>query len=280
VKAVVLRLLSFLGLLLPAYRTWESMRALGARTPEVGPDGLPLPPRQLLIRVAGTAEVGWFLESGRLSEQAIREALGRAGTSLSSLKAILDFGCGCGRVLRCWNGLEARVYGSDLSERAVVWCRTHLPFVEVNVNTLRPPLPYSAGSFDLVYALSVLTHLPVDMQIAWRDELGRVLRPGGLLLLTLHGEAFVKRLRGHECRVYAEGECVVRWAGAAGSNLCTTFHPPGFVRDRLASGWELVEHVPSGALGSPEQDLVLLRRPGACRSSSRWLGSVRQSEAS
>lgn len=262
-KAALLRLLGSLGLLLPVYRGWERVRSLGAVTVAVGSDGLPLPPPELMIRVAGNADAAWFIEGGRRAEESIRAALGRAGAPLGSLEAILDFGCGCGRVLRRWHDLDARVCGSDLNHAAVAWCRKHLPFVEVGVNALEPPLIYGEASFDLVYALSVLTHLPVETQLAWRDEFGRVLRPGGHLLLTLHGDAYVERLTGTERRVYAGGECVVRWAKAAGSNLCTTFHPPAFVRDRFANGWKLVEHLPRGALGSPEQDLIVLRKPSS-----------------
>jgi SAM-dependent methyltransferase len=262
VKAAILRQFGRLGLLLPAFRGWERYRSFGARRIAFGPDGLPLPPPWLMVRVAGTGDAAWFVESGRLAEESIRAALGRAGAPLGSLDAILDFGCGSGRVLRRWRDLDARVCGSDLSDPAVKWCRAHLPFAEVGSNALEPPLPYGDATFDLVYALSVLTHLPVVTQFAWRDELGRVLRPGGHLLLTLHGDAYIDHLRGEERRAYADGECVVRWGQVAGSNLCATFHPPAFVRNRLADGWDLVEHVPCGALGSPEQDLIVLRKPG------------------
>jgi len=261
VKAALLRLLGSLGLLLPVFRGWELLRSFGAKARAPGPAGPPLPPPTLMVRVAGTADTEWFVESGRLAEASIRGALERAGAPLGSRTGILDFGCGCGRVLRRWSELDARICGSDLSGPAVDWCRSNLPFAEVGVNALEPPLVYADASFDLVYALSVLTHLAVATQIAWRDELRRVLRPGGLLLLTLHGDAYVEQLRGDERRIYANGDCVVRWAEAAGSNLCTTFHPPAFVRDRLADGWELVEHLPRGALGNPVQDLVLLRKP-------------------
>jgi 2-polyprenyl-3-methyl-5-hydroxy-6-metoxy-1,4-benzoquinol methylase len=259
-KTTLLRILGFSGLLPLVYHGWERARSFGAKAHATGPDGLPVPPPDLMMRVTGNTDLGWFIESGRLAEESMRAALWRAGASLDSLDAILDFGCGCGRVLRRWRNLNARICGNDLTERAVAWCRTNLPFAEVTVNAIEPPLTYGASSFDLVYALSVLTHLPVEMQFAWRDELGRVLRPGGHLLLSIHGDAYLERLRSKERQAYAAGECVVRWEEAAGSNLCTAFHPPVFVRDRLADGWELVEHMSRGALGCPEQDLVVLRK--------------------
>jgi SAM-dependent methyltransferase len=253
-KSGLLRLLYSVGLLLPVFRAVEFIRALGGENGADRPDGLPLPPPELRVRVAGTADIAWFLEGGRLSEESIRAALERAGAPLRSHRAILDFGCGCGRVLRRWRNLDGRLCGTDYSEPLINWCRSNLPFAEVNVNALKPPLRYSDASFDLVYAFSVFTHLPVEMQFAWRDELRRVARPGGYLLLSLHGAAYVEQLTYEERSVYERGGCVVRWPKAGGANLCSTFHSPAFVRDRIADGWELVEHVPRGALGCPEQE--------------------------
>jgi 2-polyprenyl-3-methyl-5-hydroxy-6-metoxy-1,4-benzoquinol methylase len=268
-KPAHLHLLARFGLLVPAFHVKERMRSLGIKAGGVGPDGLPLPPPKLLFRVTGTTDTTWFLEGGRLSEESIRTALARAGAPLESLEAILDFGCGCGRVLRRWHNLDARICGTDLSKSAIKWCRAHLPFAEVDVNRLEPPLAYGDASFDLVYTMSVLTHLPIKTQLAWRDELGRVLRPGGHLVLTVHGEAYFEQLTKEERLIYAEGGCVVRWGEAAGSNFCMTVHSPEFVRDHLADGWELVEHVPAGALGSPKQDLVVLRKPDTERAFPR-----------
>jgi SAM-dependent methyltransferase len=255
------RLLNSLGLLLPVFRGLEFMRTLGAEKVDDAPDGLPLPPPDLRVLVAGNVDIAVFLERGQLAEESIREALVRAGAPLGPHQAILDFGCGCGRVLRRWRGLNARVCGTDYSGAAVRWCRRNLPFVEVSVNALQPPLNYGDASFDVIYALSVFTHLPVETQIAWRDELRRVLRPGGHLLLTLHGDAYIAQLKPEERSVYKAGGCVVRWPKAAGANLCSAFHSPQFVRDRIAEGWELVEHVPSDESGHFGQDLVVLRKP-------------------
>jgi len=261
-KAVALRALERLGLLLPAYRGYERLRALGARRVEAAPDGLPVPPPELIVRVAGTADPDWFLEGGRLAEQAIRSALARAGSSVEEAGAILDFGCGCGRVVRRWRAVPGPVLGTDLSAEAIAWCRRNLPFARFEVNALEPPLPFADGELGLVYALSVLTHLAVGTQLRWLAELRRVLRPRGFLLVSVHGDAYASRLRPDELARFRAGECVVRRGEAAGSNLCTTYHPEAFVRDTLARGFELVELVPRGALGNPEQDLVVLRKPG------------------
>ncbi len=270
-KAVLLRTLNSLGLLLPIFRGWEFMHALGAPKDTEAPDGLPLPPPDLRVRVVGTTDVKWFLERGQLSEECIRGALIRSGSPLEAHQAILDFGCGCGSILRRWKGLNARIFGTDISGPAIKWCNENLPFAEVSVNALEPPLVYGDASFDFIYALSVFTHLPVETQMAWRDELRRVMRPGGHLLLTLHGDAFVEQLKPEERSVYDAGGCVVRWAEAAGANLCSTFHSRPFVRDHIAEGWELVEQVPRGAGGHPAHDLVLLRKP---QNSSVTAGSV------
>ncbi len=42
-------------------------------------------------------------------------------------------------------------------------------------------------SFDLVLANSVFTHLKLDTAKAWIKEIRRLLRPGGIALLSFHG---------------------------------------------------------------------------------------------
>lgn len=221
----------------------------------------PVPPEQLIAQVAGSADVRWFLEGGRLALDSIIKALGRHGRDPGTLGSILDFGCGCGRVARHWPGVtEAALHGVDYNADLSGWCERNLPFGRFSVNRLAPPLNFPDGSFDLIYALSVFTHLPEPLQQAWIDEFARVLTPGGLLLLTTHGEYYRPQLTPAEQRRFDAGELVTRDAVVAGTNLCTTFHPPVYVRDRLPRGLILVDHVPLAAHGNPHQDIVLLGR--------------------
>jgi SAM-dependent methyltransferase len=238
----------------PAFRAYERLLALRRRGTRVGPDGLPVPPPGLIVRVAGTPDVDWFLEGGRLGYESIR-----AQVALDPGAAVLDFGCGCGRVTRYWRDFDGPVAGTDLSAEAVAWCRAHLPFARFETNGLEPPLAFDDGSFDLVYGLSVFTHLTVDTQRRWLTELRRVLRPGGHLLLTTHGERYRERLDASERARFDAGEIVVRWHEVAGSNLCAAYHPAGSLA-ALGDGLEEIRVVPEGARGNPHQDLHVFRK--------------------
>src|SRR5262249_7002461 len=84
------------------------------------------------------------------------------------------------------------IAGTDANAKAIDWDRKNLPGIDFRVNRLEPPLAFQDSSFDLVYALSVFTHIPLPWQRPWLDELRRVLRPGAYLLATVHGDDYVK----------------------------------------------------------------------------------------
>jgi SAM-dependent methyltransferase len=254
VKRRLVRLLQRLRLIGPAFRAYE--RAVALRPHSVTPpDGLPLPPRRLMVRVAGTADAEWFLRGGRAGYDAIA-----AHVDVQQTCDVLDFGCGCGRVTRYFKDHLGGVAGSDVNGEAVAWCRDNLAFAHFERNGLAPPLAFTDDSFDLVYALSVFTHLTADLQLAWRDELRRVLRPGGRLLITTHGNSYVPRLDDAERARFERGELVVRWAEVVGSNLCSAYHPERYLRETFAQGFAFLKLEAEGARGNPTQDLVLLQK--------------------
>jgi SAM-dependent methyltransferase len=57
------------------------------------------------------------------------------------------------------------------------------------VTALKPPLPYKNATFDAIYAISLLIHLPEDLQDARLKELLRVVKIDGVLLLSVHSDA-------------------------------------------------------------------------------------------
>jgi len=237
---------------------WAYRRNLAHR---ISPDGVPIPPARLRMAVAGSVEIPVFLDGGRLAVKSIILALQKIGIRTEDLRTVLDFGCGCGRVLRFWKDWpRIELHGTDCNAALASWCVKHLPFAQVATNRFNPPTNYADGRFDLVYALSIFTHLPEAAQLEWMREFRRIIRPGGLLLLTLHGSYYLPRLNEGEQRCFHAGGLVVRNRRVAGSNLCNTFHSEAYVRTRLAaSGFDVIDFAPEGAQGNPRQDLWLLR---------------------
>lgn len=223
-------------------------------------DEPPLPPDVLRLMVAGTDDAEWFLTAGGRAAESLAAVLAKAGVALHKCESVLDFGCGCGRVIRHLRHLPAELHGCDTNPVAVDWCDENLPFGRFAVNALESPLEYDAASFDLVYALSVFTHLPRDLQSWWMGELRRVLKPGGVLVVSLHGDAMLGHLNRAERADYRAGRLVVRAGELAGTNHCAAFHPPAFVRGVLAAGFEVLGMAPEGATGNPPQDAWVLRK--------------------
>lgn len=223
---------------------------------------VPLPSPQLIYLVAGTEDPEWFLRSGALGAQCLVDTLARQGVQLASFSHILDFGCGVGRVLRHFNTFKGtRFYGTDYNHMLIESCQQNLKFAEFQVNTLDGRLTYPDKMFDLVYALSVFTHLSEKLQFFWLEELTRITKPGGYLFITLHGDFYFDRMLPEEQLLYQNGKLAVRDANVEGSNECAAFHPKAYVEHYMTKNLELVEHIPEGALGNPRQDAYLFRKP-------------------
>ncbi len=144
----------------------------------------PLPPPELRVRVHGGGDERSFADVGRHLTIDLFRALRRCGLALPHDAEVLDFGCGRAAPYVA-SAAAMRLYGCDIDAAAIAWSRQHLRALgEFVHNSHWPPLPFAACSFDFVYATSVFTHLPQDMEDAWLAELARVTCPGGVLLLT------------------------------------------------------------------------------------------------
>ena len=250
------------------YRLYEGLQRLRYRVRQgrddnvVAADGYPLPPANLRVLVAGTADIGWFVNSGKLTTDVIEALLLRNGHRIEDTRSIFDFGCGCGRIIRHWHSpAGARIVGTDYNPRLIDWCSKNLPFARFITNDLAPPLPDLGGDFELIYSFSVFTHLTADLQQTWMEELSRVLAPGGFLAVTTHGERFVDRLSADEIASFRAGHLVVKYEEVVGTNLCAAFHPQSYLFGEFARDLQVIDFIAGGTIEGIEQDLTLLRKP-------------------
>jgi SAM-dependent methyltransferase len=184
------------------------------------------------------------------------------GLRMDQFKSVLDFGCGCGRILTNYAHLsETEFHGTDIDEVTVGWCREHIPTMKFSVNGAMPPLYYPDGHFDFVIAISVFTHIPWKMQIEWLKELRRVLHPNGSLLATTHGDFCAEMsLKDESLKAYREtGYCYLRVIsdGVLPDWYQSTFVSRDYVQEIFGRIFERVVHVPRGLCNY--QDAVILR---------------------
>ena len=109
--------------------------------------------------------------------------------------SVLDAGCGSGYGSAELAKTGASVTGADVSGEAVAYAREHfgaqgIRFVEAPCESL----PFEPESFDLVTAFEVIEHLE-----RWQElltEANRVLKPGGVLLVSTPNRDYYTESRG------------------------------------------------------------------------------------
>jgi SAM-dependent methyltransferase len=147
----------------------------------------PQPPAQLRDKVGGREN---FIQVAEQLCTLIMTCLARYEPGLAQAEAILDWGCGCGRIITQMMKFVApeRLYGCDIDSAAIAWdCENVRGPIFTRVDPY-PPTPYPDSSFDIVYGISVMTHLDEQTQILWLKELKRITRPGAILALSVIGE--------------------------------------------------------------------------------------------
>jgi len=216
----------------------------------------PLPPARLRFRVSENPGTANFLAVGRATAENFEESLAALGSPLADGQTVLDLGCGCGRTLRFLIPRHPNVawHGSDVDAEAIAWCQKNMPPVLFTVNNPLPPLPFPADHFDVIFGVSVFTHIDEAHQRAWLAELHRVLKPGGWLLLTFYAE-HVWRATEHADAV-ARGEFVFATSTKLKGILPDWYQTALQSRERIAASWaERLANVTYLARRFGDQDL-------------------------
>jgi SAM-dependent methyltransferase len=209
----------------------------------------------------------------------VADSLRRTGQELSSMDRVLDFGCSSARVVRVLAAAypEIEWWACDPDAGAIKWAAENLPGIRFFTSAVEPPLPFRDDHLNAVYALGVWTHFSETAALRWLEEMRRIVRPGGRLLLTSHGYRSVE-LHGSEwggwapdlvaeaaTRLYSDGH---KFFGGYGKGLSVAdstpdwgeaFFTPEWLADRACPAWAILEFN-SGRVENHHDLYVLERR--------------------
>jgi SAM-dependent methyltransferase len=135
-----------------------------------------------------------YLWVGASALKAIDAAIQLAG--IDGVMKVLDFGCGAGRVTRwlCAGFPEAEISATDLRESDLEFCAKTFGVTAwpsgIDIDALQAP-----DCYDLIWAGSVLTHLPAAKSLNLLNKLIGWTRQGGLVVVSLHGRAAIDNRR-------------------------------------------------------------------------------------
>jgi SAM-dependent methyltransferase len=235
-------------------------------------DRRPVPPPILRERV-GASTIASYFETAERYAAAVERGLECVGRSMDDVRSMLDFGAGAGKVLQALGprmSPDATLHASDLHGPSIDWIRCHLPDVDARANGYEPPLPWPQDQIDCAYVWSVFTHIDRSMQIAWLDELRRVLAPGGTLLCSfispshprfaqLSGGLTASEVEaaGLVFRPYGGGGVSYREFSGTTQPYGLTFQSVGYTRALWGEALEVVDVVERGLDGC--QDVIVLR---------------------
>lgn len=105
---------------------------------------------------------------------------------------VLEVGCGAGNVLA---QVRSKVrHGVDLSRFILRKAQNRLGASATVLCSTAEYLPYQDAQFDCVYCTEVIEHT-IDPQVVIKEML-RVLKPRGVLIVTVPNEGLIDRLKG------------------------------------------------------------------------------------
>ena len=243
------------------YFFWNRIRFSGRNKKflKENPD-IQLPPDYMLYEAFRLNYQSYF-EDGRDTAYWIVELFSEF--TMVTGKDILEWGCGPARIIRHLPSIISggHIYGSDYNVETIEWCREHISDVEFSINGLNPPLDYTPDKFDLIYALSVFTHLSAESHFKWLDEIRRVMRNQGIFVFTTQGDAFEFKLTPTEKKTYGSGHLVERSNVKEGHRSYSAFQPLGFMEKMLGDEWKVLKFIPgSMQQWGPEQDTWIIQK--------------------
>jgi SAM-dependent methyltransferase len=166
----------------------------------------PNPPEQLQMQFVGLSFEKAYSEAETFVS-AVEQSLRAAGHPGLADSKVFDFGSGWGRISRVLLTKVApeRLFAADVDRDMTALVNVSLPGINAMTVTPMPPTVLGTGSMDVAVAFSVFSHLSGAAHEAWAHEIGRLVRPGGIVAVTVLGEDFINVVAGAQEAV-ARGE--------------------------------------------------------------------------
>jgi len=252
----------------------------------LGAIDFPVPPNSSIRKTAGKTIRSYYM-GGVRSFLPIATCAQNEGVRLDSNINVLDFGCGVGRQLLHFTHKypAPAFFACDLDDTSIAFIQKSYPKVNSYANKFTPPLRYANKFFDMIYSVSIFSHLNMEDQVIWLRELARVTKTGGYCFLTTEGfstlkpladsfgqdEAALRSLLDRQGYIYKEypdwQECVksqntlriaTNMVGVERSYGNTVLAPEYIRENWPAAGFEVCSIVES--IIDDRQDLIVLRR--------------------
>lgn len=142
--------------------------------------------------------VASYMTGARQFVDILETALTEAGRDWDSIGRALEIGCGYGRIVR---ELSRRLPGERIAVCDVIdeGARfTAAEFGATKVPVMEQAAVKPSGTYDLIYLLSVYTHLPRDFVVSNLRDVARALKPGGVAVFTIHGQGSAETAERYE----------------------------------------------------------------------------------
>ena len=178
----------------PDYWYWLMWHGV-SECPEISDNLYPLPDRFLRDRIVGEGVRDEdFHRGGLVDWRQLERGLRDGGYDFERPGSVLDFGCGCGRVLRFFSmyANTTTFCGADVDAEAIGWCERHIDFAQFASVAFRPPTPFASETFHGVVSFSVFSHLSEELHLLWLEELHRITAPGAILVVSTQGEQVMR----------------------------------------------------------------------------------------
>jgi ubiquinone/menaquinone biosynthesis C-methylase UbiE len=153
----------------------------------------------------GASDWNKFIQSGKSISASLNKTIEEHFGKFRNDLKVLDFGCGCGRVLINLSASKDAIFsGVDVDKSAISYLENILPDVKLAKTQFNPPLPFANEQFDCVYSISIWSHLAFEDQSKWLLEIKRIVKNDGLILISTQGYTFLNRRRENQDKMFKD----------------------------------------------------------------------------